>query len=80
MEQLDGRLRKLRVRARTKLRLNQIAGHQYRPHPPAARAAHISRLQAMLRSYQPDHRAMLAMAAERADDRLGLDPHPRGWK
>ena len=30
--------------------------------------------------HQPHHRAMLAVSAQRADDRRNLDPHPRGWK
>ena len=60
---------------------DDIAGHQHRPHAPAPGAAHIGRLEPMLRRHQPHHRAMLAVAAQRADNGLGLDPHqPRGWK
>ena len=36
---------------------------------PPARAADIGRLKPVLRSHQPHHRAMLAVAAQRADDR-----------
>ena len=80
MDQLHRRLGKLRLSARGKLRLDDVAGHQHRPHPPPASAAHISRDQPLLGSHQPDHRAVLAVAAKRADDGFGLAPHPRGWK
>ena len=80
MDQLGRRLRKLGVGACDELRLHDIARDQDRPHPPPARAADICRLKPVLGSHQPDHRAMLAVAAQRADDRGGLDPHPRGWK
>ena len=75
MDQLERGLGQLGFRSRGKLRLDDISGDHHRPHPPPARAANISRLQAMLRSHQPDDRAMLAVAAKRADDGWGGDLH-----
>ena len=65
-------------RPRRKPGLDNIAANEHRTHPPASRAADIRRLQSMLRCHQPYDGAMLAMAPQRAHDRLGLDPHPRG--
>ena len=43
VDQLDRRLGELGFGSRRKLRLDDIAGHQHRPHPPPARAANIGR-------------------------------------
>ncbi len=80
--QLNAEMGKLLVRAGAKLGLDEVAGQQHRPQPPRPPAPDIAGLDPVGRSERPDDRAMLAMWAHRADDRLGLDPHrqPRGWK
>ena len=80
MDQLDCRLRKLRVVSGGKPRLHQVAGDQNRPHLPSAGTPHISGNKALLRGHQPDNCAMLPVAAERAHDCLRFGSHPRGWK
>src|SRR5258705_3511020 len=52
-----------------------MAAHQHRRHAAPARTADIRRLQPVVRSHQAHHPAMLAVAAQRADDGPGLDPH-----
>ena len=78
MEEFDDRLGKLRFGARRKLRLDDVAGHQYRPHPPPARTSNVDGDQTLFRRHQADDRAMFAVAAQRADDSGSLAPHPRG--
>ena len=39
-----------------------------------------SGLKTVLGGHQPHNRPMLAVRPQPADDCLGLDPHPRGWK
>ena len=68
MDQLDRRLRQLGLGPCRQLRLDDIAGNQHRPHPPPAGAADIGGDKALLRRHQPHDRAMLAVAAQRADD------------
>ncbi len=75
MDQLDRGLGKLRFGPRRELRLDDIAGHEHRTHPPPPGAADIGGDQPLLRSHQAHDRAMFAMAAQRADDCLGLDAH-----
>jgi hypothetical protein len=80
MYQFDGRLRQLRLCPRGELRLDDIAGDQDRPHAPPASTADVGGNKPLLGSHQPNDRTMLAMITERADDCLGICPHPRGWK
>jgi hypothetical protein len=81
VDQLQRRLRQLRVGAGRKLRLDHIARDQHRAHSAASRAADISRLQPMLGSHQSGDGAMFAVGAQRTDD-CGRDEahHPAGWK
>jgi len=46
---------------RPKPRLDEVAGHDHRPHPPPARASDIGGLQPIPRRHQPDDRAMFRM-------------------
>jgi hypothetical protein len=80
VNQFYTRLRQLRFGPSGELSLDHIPRDQHRPHPPAARTPDIGRLEPLRGSHQPDDRAMLAVITKRADDRFGLDPHPRGWK
>ena len=80
MYELNRCLGQLGLGPRRKLGLHQIAGDQDRPHASAARSPHIGRDQTLFRRHQPHDGAMLAVVTKRADDRLNLAPHPRGWK
>ena len=75
MDQFDAEMGELLLGARAIIRLDEIAGHQHRPQPPRLAAADIAGLNPFPRRQRADDRAMLAMGADRADDRLGLQMH-----
>ena len=80
MDQLDRRLGELCLGPGGQLRLDDIAGHQHRAHPPSARAANIGRDQPLLRRHQANDRAVLTVTPKSANDGWRLASHPRGWK
>jgi hypothetical protein len=80
MNQFDRGLGKLRFGAGGKLGLDDVAWDEQWPHPPTARAPDVGSEEPLVRSHQTDHPTMLAVTAQRTDDRLSLGPHPRGWK
>jgi hypothetical protein len=75
VNQLDRRLRKLRVSPGRELRLDDIARYQHRPHAPTARSANVSGLQAVLGGHEPDDGAMFTVVSEGADDRWRVEAH-----
>jgi hypothetical protein len=75
VDQLQCRLSKLGVVARSKMSLDDIPGDEHRPHAAAACTANIGRLQAVFRRHQPGDCAMLTVIAQGADDRGRIGVH-----
>jgi len=61
VHELNLRMSELFFGTRPKPRLDEVAGHDHRPHPPPARASDIGGLQPIPRRHQPDDRAMFRM-------------------
>jgi hypothetical protein len=78
MNELEACLWKLRIGARRKPRIDDIAWNDDGFHPLSARTSDISSDKPLLCSHQTQDCPMLPVVTKRADDCLCFDPHPRG--